>query len=116
MKRAPCIAGRSTTCWKAHYEADPGVPLVVKNRWQYTERDEESELFQEATKAWSTSHAIITTRRLASVIRPMMSWTTFEAAWTSGPRATIDQNGWCSRLAQLWLMLRDWAGAAVGPV
>ncbi|KAJ6168196.1 hypothetical protein N7497_001039 [Penicillium chrysogenum] len=50
MKRAPCIAGRATTCWKAHREADPGVPLVVKDSWQYTERDEEGELLQEATE------------------------------------------------------------------
>ncbi|KAJ6019331.1 hypothetical protein N7522_001398 [Penicillium canescens] len=50
MKRAPCIAGRSTTCWKAHHEADPRVPLVVKDSWQYTERDEEGELLQEATE------------------------------------------------------------------
>ncbi|KAJ5544154.1 hypothetical protein N7494_005433 [Penicillium frequentans] len=49
MNRAPCIAGRATTCWKAHREADPGIPLVVKDSWQYTERDEEGELLQEAT-------------------------------------------------------------------
>jgi hypothetical protein len=50
MKRAPCIAGRATTCWKAHSEVDPGIPLVVKDSWQYTERDEEGELLQEATE------------------------------------------------------------------
>ncbi|KAJ5475340.1 hypothetical protein N7539_008406 [Penicillium diatomitis] len=49
-KRAPCIAGRATTCWKAHREEDPGVPLVVKDSWQYTERDEEGDLLQEATE------------------------------------------------------------------
>ncbi|KAJ5318440.1 hypothetical protein N7476_004860 [Penicillium atrosanguineum] len=49
MSRAPCIAGRATTCWKAHREAKPGIPLVVKDSWQYTERDEEGELLQEAT-------------------------------------------------------------------
>lgn len=50
MRRAPCIAGRATTCWKAYSEADPGTPLVVKDSWQYTERDEEGELLQEATE------------------------------------------------------------------
>ncbi|KAJ5318315.1 hypothetical protein N7476_004735 [Penicillium atrosanguineum] len=49
MSRAPCIAGRATTCWKAHHEAKPGIPLVVKDSWQYTERDEEGELLQQAT-------------------------------------------------------------------
>jgi hypothetical protein len=50
MKRAPCIAGRATTCWKAYREEDPGTPLVIKDSWQYTERDEEGELLQEATE------------------------------------------------------------------
>lgn len=49
MKRAPCIAGRATTCWNAHHEEDPGRPLVIKDSWQYTERDEEGELLREAT-------------------------------------------------------------------
>ncbi|CAG7999808.1 unnamed protein product [Penicillium nalgiovense] len=50
MIRAPCIAGRATTCWKAHRQADPETPLVVKDSWQYAERDEEGELLQEATE------------------------------------------------------------------
>ncbi|KAL6852514.1 hypothetical protein ACO1O0_007060 [Amphichorda felina] len=50
MKRAPCIAGRATTCWKAHREEDPQIPLVVKDSWQYTEREEEGELLKEATE------------------------------------------------------------------
>ncbi|RDK48224.1 hypothetical protein M752DRAFT_300036 [Aspergillus phoenicis ATCC 13157] len=49
MKRAPCIAGRATTCWEAYCENESGVPLVVKDSWQYTERDEEGDLLQEAT-------------------------------------------------------------------
>ncbi|OTA98042.1 hypothetical protein M426DRAFT_326299 [Hypoxylon sp. CI-4A] len=49
MKRAPCIAGRATTCWKAHRKEDPLTPLVVKDSWQYTEREEEGELLREAT-------------------------------------------------------------------
>jgi hypothetical protein len=49
MKPARCIAGRATTCWKAHREGDPHNPLVVKDSWQYPERDEEGELLLEAT-------------------------------------------------------------------
>ncbi|OAQ57431.1 FunK1 protein kinase [Pochonia chlamydosporia 170] len=50
MKRAPCIAGRATTCWKAHRKDDPHTPLVIKDSWQYTDRDEEGDLIQEATE------------------------------------------------------------------
>ncbi|KAH6988793.1 serine/threonine-protein kinase Sgk2 [Ilyonectria sp. MPI-CAGE-AT-0026] len=50
MKRAPCIAGRATTCWKAHRKEDPQTPLVIKDSWQYTDRDEEGILVQEATE------------------------------------------------------------------
>ncbi|KAL6866710.1 hypothetical protein J3F83DRAFT_740900 [Trichoderma novae-zelandiae] len=50
MKREPCISGRATTCWKAYREDDPQTPLVVKDSWQYAEREEEGELLQEATK------------------------------------------------------------------
>ncbi|KAL2259661.1 hypothetical protein VTK26DRAFT_6555 [Humicola hyalothermophila] len=49
MKPARCIAGRATTCWKAHREEDPYSPLVIKDSWQYPERDEEGELLLEAT-------------------------------------------------------------------
>ncbi|RYO80050.1 hypothetical protein DL764_009944 [Monosporascus ibericus] len=49
MKRAPCIAGRATTCWKAYREDDPHTPLVIKDSWQYTEREEEGELLHQTT-------------------------------------------------------------------
>lgn len=50
MKRAPCIAGRATTCWKAHREGDDSrMPLVIKDSWQFLEREEEGELLREAT-------------------------------------------------------------------
>ncbi|KAK8048254.1 Protein kinase-like domain [Apiospora phragmitis] len=49
MQRARCIAGRATTCWKAHREGKPQAPLVIKDSWQYTERPEEGELVCEAT-------------------------------------------------------------------
>ncbi|KAL1998638.1 hypothetical protein VTN02DRAFT_5866 [Thermoascus thermophilus] len=51
MKRAPCVAGRATTCWKAHREGDESnAPLVIKDSWQYPEREEEGKFLQEATK------------------------------------------------------------------
>ncbi|GAP89782.1 putative rhodopsin kinase [Rosellinia necatrix] len=50
MKRVPCVAGRATTCWKAYREGDLRTPLVVKDSWQYTERDEEGELLRQATE------------------------------------------------------------------
>lgn len=49
MQRARCIAGRATTCWKAHREGRPEMPLVIKDSWQFSERDEEGEMLQEAT-------------------------------------------------------------------
>ncbi|TAQ84941.1 hypothetical protein B7494_g6736 [Chlorociboria aeruginascens] len=49
MMRAHCVAGRGTTCWRAHREGDPRTPLVIKDSWQYPERDEEGKLLCEAT-------------------------------------------------------------------
>ncbi|KAK4071301.1 hypothetical protein Purlil1_13468 [Purpureocillium lilacinum] len=50
MKRARCIAGRATTCWRAHREDDPQTPLVIKDSWQYTDREEEGDLLRDATE------------------------------------------------------------------
>ncbi|EHK22811.1 uncharacterized protein TRIVIDRAFT_133034, partial [Trichoderma virens Gv29-8] len=50
ITRARCVAGRATTCWKAHPEDDPETALVIKDSWQYPERDEEGEIIQEATE------------------------------------------------------------------
>lgn len=49
IKRTRYIASRATTCWKAHREDDPQALYVVKDSWQYLERDEEGELLREAT-------------------------------------------------------------------
>lgn len=32
IQRARCVAGRATTCWKAHREGLPQIPLVIKTR------------------------------------------------------------------------------------
>ena len=50
IKRVACVAGRATTCWKVYQEDDPRTPLVVKDSWQYPEREEEGELLREATE------------------------------------------------------------------
>lgn len=51
IKRAPCVAGRATTCWRAYREGDESQkPLVVKDSWQYPEREEEGKLLREATE------------------------------------------------------------------
>ena len=51
MRRAPSVVGRATTCWKAYREGDESkAPLVIKDSWQYPERDQEGELLQEATE------------------------------------------------------------------
>jgi hypothetical protein len=50
MKRAPCIAGRATTCWEAHREGDESrLHLAMKDSWQFPERGEEGKLLREAT-------------------------------------------------------------------
>ncbi|KAJ8063416.1 hypothetical protein OCU04_008636 [Sclerotinia nivalis] len=50
IMRGRRIAGRATTCWKAHSETNPSMPLVIKDSWQCLERDEEGELLREATE------------------------------------------------------------------
>jgi hypothetical protein len=51
IRRARCVSGRATTCWKAHREGDESrAPLVIKDSWQYPERQEEGELLREATE------------------------------------------------------------------
>jgi hypothetical protein len=45
------IIGRGTICWKVYHEGDESKQLlVVKDSWQYPERDEEGEYLLEATK------------------------------------------------------------------
>ncbi|KAM5440864.1 hypothetical protein MferCBS31731_004003 [Microsporum ferrugineum] len=51
IRRAACVSGRATTCWKTHHDGDRSqTALVVKDSWQYPERDEEGELLREATE------------------------------------------------------------------
>ncbi|GAO19935.1 hypothetical protein UVI_02043610 [Ustilaginoidea virens] len=49
MLRTRWIAVRATTCWKAHPEGHPEIPLVIKDSWQYPERHEEGEILREVT-------------------------------------------------------------------
>jgi Fungal protein kinase len=48
IKRAPCVAGRATACWKAYREGDELQTPLDKDSWQYPEREEEVELLNEA--------------------------------------------------------------------
>lgn len=51
LKRHASVAGRATTCWKAYCEGDESKrPLVIKDSWQYPQREEEGEILLEATK------------------------------------------------------------------
>jgi Fungal protein kinase len=51
VKRALCVAGRATTCWKAYCKGDESKePLVIKDLWQYPKHEEEGKLFREATE------------------------------------------------------------------
>ncbi|KAI1908584.1 hypothetical protein LOZ66_005657 [Ophidiomyces ophidiicola] len=55
--RARGISCRGTTCWKVHHEDEPNTPLVVKDSWQYPERDEEGGLLQHAMESGVTNIA-----------------------------------------------------------
>ncbi|EAW23660.1 uncharacterized protein NFIA_032240 [Aspergillus fischeri NRRL 181] len=51
VKRVPYVAGRATTCWKAHHEGDKtNARLVIKDLEQYLKRGEEGKLLTEATE------------------------------------------------------------------
>ncbi|UPX14891.1 uncharacterized protein EKO05_0005362 [Ascochyta rabiei] len=58
IKRVHCVAGRATTCWRVHQEDDPDTQLVVKDSWQYPERDEEGELLR-----WATEKEVVNVAR-----------------------------------------------------
>ena len=44
IKQAHYIANQATTCWKAHCKGIPKIPLIIKDLWQYPEREEEGKL------------------------------------------------------------------------
>ncbi|KAI1286608.1 hypothetical protein F5Y03DRAFT_380583 [Xylaria venustula] len=49
IRSAHSIVGRATICWKAYLEGDKSNPFVIKDSWQFPERDEEGDLLQQAT-------------------------------------------------------------------
>ncbi|KAF2968399.1 hypothetical protein GQX73_g5137 [Xylaria multiplex] len=57
IKKAHSIVGRATVCWKAYLEGDKSKPFVIKDSWQFPERDEEGELLQQATRQEVTNVA-----------------------------------------------------------
>ncbi|KAI1306857.1 hypothetical protein F5Y03DRAFT_353239 [Xylaria venustula] len=50
IKRTPGIVNRATTCWKAYPKGDKTQPLVIKDSWQFPEREDEGELLKRATE------------------------------------------------------------------
>ncbi|KAI0160808.1 hypothetical protein GGR57DRAFT_490407 [Xylariaceae sp. FL1272] len=58
VRGAQGIVGRGTTCWRAHVDGGDGSSsFVIKDSWQYLERDEEGELLQTATAKGVTNLA-----------------------------------------------------------
>ncbi|GAP83200.2 putative rhodopsin kinase [Rosellinia necatrix] len=57
IRPAHDIVGRATICWKAYLEGDRSRPFVIKDSWQFPERDEEGKLLQEATRRGVTNVA-----------------------------------------------------------
>ncbi|KAI0520951.1 hypothetical protein F5B22DRAFT_653373 [Xylaria bambusicola] len=49
IRGAQGIIGRAITCWKAHFDSDKSLVFVIKDSWQYPERDE-GDLLKEATE------------------------------------------------------------------
>ncbi|KAG6109305.1 hypothetical protein E4U31_007005 [Claviceps sp. LM219 group G6] len=49
IMRTRCIVGRATTCWKGHVKGHPEIPVIIKDTWSSTERDEEGEMLKQAT-------------------------------------------------------------------
>ncbi|KUI72725.1 Tau-tubulin kinase 2 [Cytospora mali] len=45
----PCIVGRATTCWKA-FAQKTETTVVIKDSWQFTNRDNEGDMLCEVTK------------------------------------------------------------------
>ncbi|KAI1418834.1 hypothetical protein F5Y12DRAFT_721593 [Xylaria sp. FL1777] len=49
IRSAHSIVGRATICWTAYLEGDKSKPFVIKDSWQFPERNEEGELLEQAT-------------------------------------------------------------------
>ncbi|KAI1382502.1 uncharacterized protein F4822DRAFT_443917 [Hypoxylon trugodes] len=50
MGQLSCIVGRAIICWKVYPEGDLFTMFVIKNSWQFPEREVEGELLREATE------------------------------------------------------------------
>lgn len=49
MNRKASMASRGTTCWKAHPEGYPNMPLVIKDAWLHPEQNNEGDMLREVT-------------------------------------------------------------------
>ncbi|KUL91151.1 hypothetical protein ZTR_00757 [Talaromyces verruculosus] len=57
ITRSHHLSGRGTTCWKAHLESKPKVPLVIKDSWMLEHARDEGQLLREVTKRGVTNVA-----------------------------------------------------------
>lgn len=57
ITRSHHVSGRGTTCWKAHLENKPKVPLVIKDSWMLENARDEGQLLREVTKRGVTNVA-----------------------------------------------------------
>ncbi|KAI0912631.1 hypothetical protein F4823DRAFT_580547 [Ustulina deusta] len=57
IRPAHSIVGRATTCWKAYLEGNKSTLFVIKDSWQFLDRDEEGELLQQVTRQEVTNVA-----------------------------------------------------------
>ncbi|CRK11302.1 hypothetical protein BN1708_010108, partial [Verticillium longisporum] len=75
MQRTRYIAGRATTYWKAHLKGRPEVLLIIKDSWQYPERNKKGDIVREVTSkgvvnvARYYSHETVQIRRMNDDIR-----------------------------------------------
>ncbi|KAF1932633.1 uncharacterized protein M421DRAFT_399019, partial [Didymella exigua CBS 183.55] len=58
IKRVACVAGQATTCWRVHRDDEYNTQLVVKDSWQYPEREEEGELLR-----WAADKNVVNVAR-----------------------------------------------------
>lgn len=82
IKRAPCVAGRATTCWKAHHDGGNSLmPLVIRIRGNTrSARRKVSCYVKQPPNVWSMWRDTITMRLFALEAETMTSKAIFEEA------------------------------------
>jgi len=93
MKRAPCVVGRATTCWKAHREGtNPRCPLSLRTRGSTRSARKKAHCcVKQWRKGWSMWRDTITMRQFASVVRRTTSATMSAKVWILQERQITNQ-------------------------